>query len=248
MKKALCFCLVCFLLSRAIVLGSACLTFYSFDKPPAPPGYVESGQGPLDEKPLNVLYFYDATHYMKIAQEGYTLAETPWFPLYPLPIKLFGGTPAAGVLLSNLLFFIGLVGLYKLAEAKGVLLASVSTIGLVFSAIHSESLFFCLAAWFIVALAAGKKEWAGILAGLAALSRPPGWALAAYLAVAAVGELVRGGTGKRFKSVLAPPVIAGVIGLAYPVFLLCHYGLADILAVRREARTFMPSGGGPSRT
>jgi hypothetical protein len=143
LKKRLFFCLACFLLSRLLVLGVAYTTFYSFSEPPAPSWYADAKQGrPLDRKSLNALYFYDATHYMKIADQGYTLPETPWYPLYPLLIRVFGGTPAAAVALSNILFLVGLLALYRLGGKKAVVLACVSPIAIVFSAIYSESLFF----------------------------------------------------------------------------------------------------------
>jgi hypothetical protein len=111
-KQSIKYCFLCFLLSRLIVLGVAYATFYSFDTPPAPPGYAET-QGPLDRKPLNVLFFYDSVHYLTIVNEGYGLFQTAWFPLYPLLIRLTGGTAASAVAVSNIMFFLGLLAVME---------------------------------------------------------------------------------------------------------------------------------------
>lgn len=214
LKKCVSFCFLCFLLSRLLVLGPAYAVFYAHADPPAPPGYAET-QGPLDRKPLNVLYFYDAVHYMRVAREGYTLKETPWYPLYPLLIRLSGGTAASAVAVSNLCFFLGLLALYRLGGEKPVLFACASPIGIVFSSAYSESLFFCIAAWFLVCLEEERLMPAGVLAGLGALSRPPGWVLVGALGI----ELLR---KKRLSARSLVP--AAVIGSVYPLYQYFSFG------------------------
>ncbi|MBC7105374.1 MAG: hypothetical protein H5T97_05510 [Firmicutes bacterium] len=131
--KALRFCLLWFLVSRAAFLVPAYAVFYSFPEPPAPPGYAAEFQGPLDRRPLNVLFYYDAVHYLRIACQGYSREETPWYPLYPLAVKAFGGTAASAVAVSNAAFFVGLLGLQRAAGKRAVALACASPIGRVFS-------------------------------------------------------------------------------------------------------------------
>lgn len=216
MKRALLFCLICFLLSRIMVLGVSYATFYSYKTPPAPPGYAET-QGPLNRRPLNVLFFYDSVHYLTIADHGYnSLMETAWYPLYPFLIKITGGTAASAVALSNIFFFLGLLALYHLGGKKAVLLGSASPIGIVFSAAYSESLFFALVAWFFVAFKEKKINTAGILAGISVLCRSPGWALAGVLGFQVI-------CGKRKLETSKSFIVAILIGMMFPVYLYCKY-------------------------
>lgn len=226
-RKALLFCLACFFISRLLVLGAAYAVFYSCPDPPAPPGY--ESQGPLDRRPLNVLFFYDAVHYLRIAREGYSLPEAPWFPLYPLLVRALGGTAASAVALSNACFFLALVALYRLGGRGAVLLACASPVGVVFSAAYSESLFFCLAAWFLVFLEEGRLLPAGVLAGLAALCRAPGWALAGALALHAL-------RGRNRDSLLAA-VLAAALGALWPLYQLLAFG-DPLLSARVNAAVF----------
>lgn len=214
-KDVIAFCLACFLLSRLVILGVAYITFYSFDEPPAPPGYAQT-QGPLDRRPLNVLFFYDSVHYLNIAREGYTLYRTAWYPLYPLMIKALGGTAASAVAVSNLSFFIGLLALYRLGGRKAVVLASVSPIAIVFSAAYSESLFFAIASWFLVFMKQERFHWAGVLAGLGALCRPPGWALTGTVALNLFNR-------QKFKYRIWSFALACLVALAFPLYLYIFF-------------------------
>lgn len=155
---------------------------------------------------------------MTIAQEGYSLAGTPWYPLYPVLIKATGATDISAILLSNLCFFIGLIGLYRLGGKKAVILASVSPIAIVFSAAYSESLFFCLVTWFFVCREEKKTEIASYLAGLATLSRPTGLVLLLFLMYDVYRNWglvkIRG-----FLSGLWKIKNAFILGSLYPIFL-----------------------------
>ncbi|WP_172839087.1 hypothetical protein [Thermanaeromonas toyohensis] len=207
-------------------MGVAYAIFYAHEEPPAPPGYAET-QGPLDKGLLNVLFFYDAVHYLRIAQEGYSLEETPWFPLYPLLIRLSGGTAASAVTISNICFFTGLAAIYRLGRRRAVLLACVSPIGIVFSAAYAESLFFCLAAWFLLFLR--EKKWfsAGFVAGLGALSRPPGWAL--------VGALCLSALHRRGRAELGAAALALGLAALYPFYQFIVFGNPFMNSVVSEA-------------
>jgi hypothetical protein len=234
-KQSIKYCFLCFLLSRLIVLGVAYATFYSFDTPPAPPGYAET-QGPLDRKPLNVLFFYDSVHYLTIVNEGYGLFQTAWFPLYPLLIRLTGGTAASAVAVSNIMFFLGLLAVFKLGGRKAVLLTSVSPIGIVFSAAYSESLFFCICSWFFVFLKEQKYLYAGTLAGLGAMCRSPGWVLIAVLAFSIFDRY-------KIKDKVVSLGVGGLIGLLFPAFLLAVFKDVQVFTIVNNAlfsRVLMP--------
>lgn len=219
------FCLLCFLLSRVVVLGVAYAAFYSQPEPPAPPGYAET-QGPLDRRPLNVLFYYDAVHYLRIAREGYSWDETPWYPLYPLAVRLFGGTAASAVAVSNIAFFAGLLALQRIAGKRAVALACASPIGVTFSSAYSESLFFCLTAW-ALALRDRRPLAAGFLCGAAAMTRAPGVALI----LVPLAKLLR---DRSIRDVAA--VLLAIIGAAtYPVYLWLKFGSpATAAAVNAE--------------
>ncbi|MGB9886800.1 MAG: hypothetical protein ACPLRW_07380 [Moorellales bacterium] len=234
------FCLIWFLLSRAVFLVPAYTVFYSSPKPPAPPGYVEGFQGPLDRRPLNVLFYYDATHYLRIAREGYSRDESPWYPLYPLLIRVLGGTAASAVAVSNAAFFLGLLGLYRLGGGRAVVLASVSPLGIVFSSAYSESLFFCLAIWALAL--GGRPVLRGVLCGLAALSRPPGLALV----LLSLADLLR----RRSPADVAASVLALAGAAAFPLYLWERFGTPFVGAEVNAAiasRSLEPFWWGPTR-
>jgi len=116
---------------------------------------------------------FDGEHYLSIAQNGYGFGERAFFPLLPLLIKFignfFGGTlfslNVAGNIISNLSFFVGLIGLYKLARMD--FNEKVSKLSLVilllfptsfyFVSVYTESLFFALAVWSFVF--ARQSKW-----------------------------------------------------------------------------------------
>lgn len=211
-----------FLASRLFTLGIAYGVFY-FSAfcgalPPAPPGYVETGQGDLNWRPLNVLYYYDAVNYMNIAQHGYSdWRLTCWFPLYPLLIRVFGSTAASAVAASNLSLLAALFAACRLGGKKAVWLTAFSPISIVFSSAYSESLFLALTAWGMVMAERGKHGACGMLAGLAALARPPGWA-----AVAGFGAYF---AFRREPKAAAKVILAGAAaGLLYPAYLFLEFG------------------------
>jgi hypothetical protein len=225
-RDAIKFCLAWFLLSRVLFLAPAYAVFYAFSEPPAPPGYVQT-QGPLDRRPLNVLFYYDAVHYLRIAREGYSREEAPWYPLYPLAVRLFGGTAASAVAVSNLAFFLGLLGLYRLGGRRAVVLACVSPTGIVFSSAYSESLFFCLTSW-ALALKETSPCASGLFAGLAAACRAPGLGLTPAL----LADFARDRSGRR----LAAVVFAAVGAAVHPLYLWAAFGDPALGAAVNAAR------------
>lgn len=148
---------------------------------------------------------WDAWHYSRIAVSGYP-ADDPsraaFFPLFPVLMRILGeavgrsdrvGMFAAGVVVANLCLLLAtmvLIALVRLdldegdaARAAWYLLAFPTSLFL--SAGYSESLFLLLS---VASLYACRRDgWlaAGVLGGLAALSRPIGIVIAVPLAVEA---------------------------------------------------------------
>jgi hypothetical protein len=136
-----------------------------------------------------VLRQFDASYYLAIASHGY-LATAPdhlaFFPLYPGLIRvlglLSGSNVIAGLVISSASFALALVLLHRLAELElgsraadaTVLLVAFAPLSFFFTAVYTESLFLLLSVGAV--LAARRERWAlaGILAGLATLTRPTG--------------------------------------------------------------------------
>jgi hypothetical protein len=144
-------------------------------------------------------YHWDALHFVSISGRGYAdSANTAFFPLWPLlqhivGLLLGGAHPGsyyiAGLLLSNLCFYIVLVLLYQLIAVdfdaytarRALFYLSFAPYALFFFAGYTESLFLLLCvATFLVLRRGRARDWwfAGILGFLASLTRTSGVALA----------------------------------------------------------------------
>lgn len=171
---------------------------------------------------------WDSPHYLYIAEHGYTNTGDEanfivFFPLYPLLVgvlNLILGNPIiSGLLISNLFFILGAVTLYKLVKLianeelayKASLALAIFPTSYFFSAPYAESLFLFL----VVAslYSAETKSWAkaGVLAGLAAFTRPFGLLLAPSLAITNLRNF------KNFLRILLPT------GVAFALYLLINY-------------------------
>jgi len=163
---------------------------------------------------------WDAPHYLYISEFGYTNVGDEanfivFYPLYPLVVKALGGVigsyRASGLILSNVFFFVGSLGLYKLIrEIYSEETAELTLITLIlfptsyfFSVPYAESLFlflFSLAVYFVY-----KKRYAfsGVFAGMATLTRPFGILIVPLIFVEwfAVKEKQKG-LGKRVIELL----------------------------------------------
>lgn len=149
-----------------------------------------------------IQYFarWDSGFYMDIAEFGYGFKPEAWAfnPGYPLAIVLVRlvapgfDLPVAGFLVSNVAFLASLVLLYELtrrlfdhgvAWRTSVLLAFFpGTFYL--SAVYADALFLALLLGFFLAL--HERRWlvAGLLVGLASVTRPPGLFLLGSLGLA----------------------------------------------------------------
>jgi len=144
---------------------------------------------------------WDTPQYQAIAERGYSAFDTAYFtpPLYPFLMgglaALFGGnTLLSGLFISSLAFLGCLLVIHKLARLEFGNEASAmrSVIYLVFypaafflAAAYSESLFLLSAILCLYFIRREKWLAAGILAGLAALTRIPGLFLVLPLGYAA---------------------------------------------------------------
>lgn len=142
---------------------------------------------------------WDAMHYLGIAQHGYVaFTDTAFFPLYPLLIHLlafpFGASGAywAGLLISNLAFLGALLLFYQLivplwggrVASLAVLYLTVFPTALYTFAPYNESLFLALSLGCFLALQRRRWALAGVIGGLAALSRAAGLLLVIPFAIA----------------------------------------------------------------
>lgn len=140
---------------------------------------------------------FDSGFYLSIARDGYGgpealhgMSSWAFFPLYPVLMRLvvlpFPVTDTllriVGVLLANVAAMVALIYLYKLTEhefnaqigARAVLYLALFPMSFYLSALYPESLFLALTLGSVY-YARQKKWWlAGLLGGLATLTRPQG--------------------------------------------------------------------------
>lgn len=139
---------------------------------------------------LNPWTTFDSRHFLDIAQGGYTPYRAAFFPLYPLLLRVLGGSGASqntlalvGVVVSNCAFLLALGWLYALTRdewgegvaRRALWLEAFFPAAAFGAAVYSESLFLALSLglfWF-----ARRKQWGlsalcGVLAGLTRNSGP----------------------------------------------------------------------------
>ena len=138
---------------------------------------------------------WDAVHYIDIATIGYHGTDMAFFPLYPLLIsivgRILGNHLIAGLLISNVALFFGLLYLYKLVEhefdrhvaRRAIFYISVFPTAVFFSAVYTESLFLMLtvASFYYMR----ERNWwiAAVFGFFAALTRVEGVLLVVPFAI-----------------------------------------------------------------
>lgn len=133
---------------------------------------------------------FDGLHYMQIAEKGYNPFELPFFPFYPLTIRLFASLfhlhlLIAAQLISHVSLIITLILIRKLLRLDKntrlyYLLCTVILLfptSLFYGAAYNDSLFFLLATFTVYF--SRKQAWgrAGIMGAFATLTRLNGLAL-----------------------------------------------------------------------
>jgi hypothetical protein len=129
---------------------------------------------------------WDAVHYIDIATQGYQGTDMAFFPLFPFLIRIVGSLAGshlvAGLLISNVSFFFGLLFLYKLLEhdydrsvaRRAIFYVSIFPSAIFFSAVYTESLFFMLTVASFYYMRSHRWWLAGAIGFFAALSRVEG--------------------------------------------------------------------------
>ncbi|MBK8028346.1 MAG: hypothetical protein IPK17_02320 [Chloroflexi bacterium] len=184
--------LAAFLITRAIVFFAAYIAEIAI------PGI--SGDGLYHVNPSNVWLDvwarWDSGFYLRIAEEGYRFvigqqSSVAFFPVYPLSMNLLapfaGSNLAAGVLVSNVYLFFGLIFLYRLTETifkdsgtatRAVFYIAAFPTAFFFSAVYTESTFLLFST--ATAYFARKHQWgwAAVTGILCSASRIVGFLVA----------------------------------------------------------------------
>jgi len=168
---------------------------------------------------------FDGVHYLGIAKDAYAYQYTQvFFPLYPLLIRLvslltFGNLLIAGLLISNIAFFVSLVIFYKLVNKyHGEKIAFWSCLFLLsfptsfyFGAIYTEGIFFLLIISVFYLFYKKKILLASILGSFASATRLVGLFLIPAISLK-----------KNIQSII-PILIAPLGFLAYVLYLKIEF-------------------------
>jgi Mannosyltransferase (PIG-V) len=141
---------------------------------------------------------WDSDFFLRIAEDGYDRASAAFHPLYPALVAVlgrafFGHYLLAGVVISLLAALGSFLLLHRIAEERlgadgarrTVLYLAVFPMALFLQAVYSESLFLLLVLASFVLAERQRFAAAGIVAGLAILTRAAGLALLPALALLA---------------------------------------------------------------
>lgn len=157
---------------------------------------------------------WDSGWYFDIARRGYYWtpdgqSSLAFFPLYPMLMRAlawpFGGTDRAlwvsGIVLSYACLVLGLTVLHRLtattfggdreAARRTVLYVAVFPFAYFFTQVYTESLFLLTTVSAVAAATASRWGLAGLLGGLAALTRPNGILIAVPLGLLALADRPR---------------------------------------------------------
>ena len=216
-----------FLWSRAAIWVVAVITVAVFERSLDPGGEWDSPRLHELGTVVDVWARWDSDWFLKIAEEGYSWpSSTPaFFPLYPflvagLGFVLLGHPLLAGVVLSLVAGSAAFVLLYRLAATRlgaaaaqrTVLFLALAPTSLFFGAVYSESLFLLLAVATFLCAERGSLWKAGVLAGLALLTRSAGVALLPALIIYAWRAPDR-------RRAFAGVAIAPILFTLYPLLL-----------------------------
>lgn len=161
---------------------------------------------------------WDSGHYLTIAASGYSrlypcppesgypaealCGNAGWFPGYPLLIRMLGGSPGAGALLSALFQLLCLMVIWRLLDARGprwpaLLLAAFFPGNVYMAAVFPVSLVSLAVLACLGLCLAGRFGAAAVAAAVAAAAYPTGVLLAPVVAVWALLH-------RRHRALLVP--------------------------------------------
>ncbi len=199
--------LVTFVVTRIPIIVIAELASVTIAQRPGQ--HVAESTNPL----LAVWGRWDAVHYLDIARRGYTGTDMAFFPLYPVLIRLVGAFAGsglvAGLIISNVALFFGLLFFYKLVEHqytrhvahRAIFYISIFPTAIFFSAVYTESLFFALTVASFYYIREHRWIAAGVVGAFAALTRSEGVLLAIPFAI----EVVAAARAQSLQEFLATP-------------------------------------------
>ena len=224
-----------FLWSRAAIWAAAVFAFLVFEPNRHPEAArwddpaVTRGLGYVTD----VWARWDSVWFLRIAEHGYASLEgtaAAFYPLYPASVGLigrvfFGHYVLAGIAVSLAASLAAFVLLHDLAETKlgaegarrTVLYLAIFPMTLFLQAVYSEALFLLLTVAAFLLAERGRFASTGVVAGLALLTRPVGFALLPALALIAWRSPDR-------RRALANLAIAPLLFCLYPLYLWIDRG------------------------
>jgi hypothetical protein len=223
-----------FLWTRAAIWVVAAFAFLAIDASPDPDAWPADDPAlPRDLGFLTEIWArFDSVPLLHIARGGYDSdpGGPAFYPLYPALVAGLGRILAghyilAGILVSLAAFLGALALLLRVAEPRigeagarrAVLYISIFPMAFLFQAVYSESLFLLLSLAAFLLAERGRFAEAGLVAGLAWLTRPFGIAVLPALALIAWRAPPR-------ARALAGLCLAPLVFLAYPLVLRVQTG------------------------
>jgi hypothetical protein len=223
-----------FVWTRLAIWVVAAYAFLAVDASPDPDAWpADDPTLPSDLGYLTELWArFDSVPFLHVAVGGYgsDSGGPAFYPLYPTLVAglgrvFLGNYILAGIVVSLAAFLGALALLWKLAEAhigtagarRTVLYISIFPMAFLFQAVYSESLFLLLSVAAFLVAERGRFAEAGLLAGLAWLTRPFGIAVLPALA------LLAWRAPSRLRA-LAGLCLAPALFLAYPLVLRLQIG------------------------
>ena len=245
-----------FLWSRAAIWAAAVFAFFVFE----PNRHPEAARWDDPAVTRDLGYVTDvwarwaSVWFLRIAEHGYADLErtaAAFYPLYPASVGLvgrafFGHYVLAGITISLAASLAAFVLLHDLAESKlgaegarrAVLYLAVFPMTLFLQAVYSEALFLLLTVAAFVLAERRRFAPAGLIAGLALLTRPVGFALLPALALIAWRSPDR-------RRALASLAVAPLLFCAYRVYLWIDRGEPFAFADAQDVWTRHVSYAGP---
>ena len=220
-----------YLWSRAAIWSAAIFALYWFEPNRHP--HADKWDSPLIHDLgsfTDVWARWDSVFFVRIAEHGYSSASAAFYPLYPGLVAVlgrifFGHYVLAGIVISLAAGLGAFLLLHRLAlqrldgagASRTVVYLAVFPMSLFLQAVYSESLYLLLVLAAFLAAERGSFKSAGLLSGLAILTRVTGIALLPALAILAWRRR------DRLRALLAL-ALAVPVAAAYPLVLWQQVG------------------------